>query len=63
MGVLTNVILRLGRETQVNSYYFIISHIKQSQSKRIRSCDEHLGANREVLFHEYLLRHQLCLRT
>lgn len=49
MGVLTNVILRLGRETQVNSYYFILSHIKPSQFKRIGSRDEHLGANSEVL--------------
>lgn len=49
MGVLTNVLLRLGRETQVNSYYFTLSHIKQSQSKRIGSCDERLGANSEVL--------------
>lgn len=40
MHVLTNVILRLGRETKVNSYYFILSHIEQSQSECIGSCDE-----------------------
>lgn len=33
-------ILRLGREAEADSYYFILSHIKQSQSKCIGSPSE-----------------------